>query len=131
MRGMSSEDIGKEFDISRQRVNFVLNNAYQLLRKKLTEQGIRGQEEGVLYSTDRGDGSVEDLLKELRKEMPSLAEIEAFRQRHGRMEFFEGRVDRGAQKRQRHQNPVKIFELGEAEIYMAARDTSIKKLFAE
>ncbi len=30
-----------------------------------------------------------------------------------------------------HQNPVKIFELGEAEIYMAARDTSIKKLFAE
>jgi hypothetical protein len=30
-----------------------------------------------------------------------------------------------------HQNPVKIFELGDAEIYVAARDTSIKKLFAE
>jgi hypothetical protein len=27
-----------------------------------------------------------------------------------------------------HQNPVKIFKLGEAEIYMAARDTSIKQL---
>jgi hypothetical protein len=30
-----------------------------------------------------------------------------------------------------HQNPVKIFELGDAEIYVAARDTSIKKLFVE
>ena len=32
---------------------------------------------------------------------------------------------------QAHQNPVKIFELGEAEIYMAARDTSIKNLRLE
>jgi RNA polymerase sigma factor (sigma-70 family) len=81
MQGLDGEEIAAKLGISRQRVNLVLQNAHAILRKKLTQQGLRGQEGGVLFSTGRGDGSVEELLAELRRDMPSLAEIEAFRQR--------------------------------------------------
>ncbi|MEI7532873.1 MAG: sigma-70 family RNA polymerase sigma factor [Verrucomicrobiae bacterium] len=82
MQGIDGNEIASKLGISRQRVNFVLGNAHEVLRKKLTEQGLRGQEGGILYSGDRSaEQDIDDLMAEIRKDMPSLAEIESMRQR--------------------------------------------------